>query len=64
VICLENNGELIVETKSMLDHALSFYKALFGKEDRINIRPQCHFWEESEKVSWEENLILEVDLSE
>jgi hypothetical protein len=48
----------------MLEHALEFYKALFGKEDRYNIRLQESFWEEDEKVTHEENLELEADLSE
>jgi hypothetical protein len=38
VTCLENNGVMLTETKDMLEHALDFYKTLFGKEERNNIR--------------------------
>jgi predicted DsbA family dithiol-disulfide isomerase len=64
VSCLETNGVMLTESKDMLEHALEFYKALFGKEDRYNIRLQESFWEEDENVTHEENLELEVDLSE
>jgi uncharacterized glyoxalase superfamily protein PhnB len=64
VTCLETNGAMLIESRDMLEHALEFYKALFGKEDRYNIRLQESFWEEDENVTHEENLELEVDLSE
>jgi hypothetical protein len=64
VTCLETNGVMLIESRDMLEHALEFYKALFGKEDRYNIRLQESFWEEDENVTHEENLELEVDLSE
>jgi hypothetical protein len=48
----------------MLEHAMEFYKNLFGKEDRNNIRLQEGFWGDDEKVSHDENLELESDLSE
>jgi hypothetical protein len=30
----------------MLEHALEFYKSLFGREDRDNIRLGEEFWQE------------------
>jgi hypothetical protein len=35
---LEREGELITDNKPMRDHAVQFYKTLFGKESRENIR--------------------------
>jgi hypothetical protein len=64
ITCLKNNGEVLVETKSMLEHALDFYKTLFSKENSTNIGLGDDFLEEDERVSDEENLLLEVDLSE
>jgi hypothetical protein len=48
----------------MLTHAVSFYKNLFGKEPRSNLRMGDEFWEEDEKVSKEDNELLEAELSE
>jgi uncharacterized glyoxalase superfamily protein PhnB len=48
----------------MLTHAVSFYKNLFGKEPRSNLRMGDEFWEEDEKVSKDDNEILEAELSE
>jgi hypothetical protein len=35
---LEKEGELITDNKLMRDHAVEFYKTMFGKESRENIR--------------------------
>jgi hypothetical protein len=32
VTCLEHNGETFDDNQSMIDHAASFYKTLFGSE--------------------------------
>lgn len=39
----------------MMDVAVDFYKKLFAKEDRGDIKLRENFWEESQKVSREEN---------
>jgi hypothetical protein len=48
----------------MIDHAVEFYKTLFGKEGRDNNRMAGDFWDESERVSIEENDMLEANFSE
>jgi hypothetical protein len=48
----------------MLKHAAQFYKTLFGNEQRENIRLDDNFWEESDKVTAEENELLEAELTE
>jgi hypothetical protein len=48
----------------MLEHFVAFYKKLFGKEPRSNIRLGEGFWEENEKVFVEDNEMLEAELSE
>jgi hypothetical protein len=47
----------------MLEHALKFYKSLFGRDDRDNIRLGEEFWKEGEKILPEENQLLEADFS-
>jgi hypothetical protein len=39
----------------MIGHVVDFYKQLFGKETRNNIRPGDDFWERDEKIFDEEN---------
>jgi hypothetical protein len=51
-------------TKSMINHAVQFYKTLLGKEQRENINIDCDFWEEADKVTQEENELLEASLTE
>jgi hypothetical protein len=48
----------------MLKHAMSFYKTLFGKEEDAGVSLNEDFWEESEKVSEDENVLLEAPFSE
>jgi hypothetical protein len=48
----------------MLEHGTDFYKKLFGKEPRGNFSLDENFWEENEKVSLEENQLLEAEFSE
>jgi hypothetical protein len=48
----------------MLKHAVEFYKTLFGKEPKENIRIGEDFWEEDELVTAEENAMLEAPFSE
>lgn len=50
--------------KGMMDIAVDFYKNLFAKEDRGNIRLGENFWEEDQRVSTEENYSLVAPFSE
>jgi hypothetical protein len=58
VASLENDGEIITDNEAMLNHAVGFYKSLFGKEPREHVRMDEHFWEESEMVTHYENEML------
>jgi hypothetical protein len=64
ISCLEDNGIIMEDDSSMLNHAKEFYKRLFGEEDKENIRLREEFWTMDEKVSSEENEALEAELSE
>jgi hypothetical protein len=48
----------------MLKHAVEFYKTLFGKEPKENIRIGEDFWEDDELVTTEENAMLEAPFYE
>jgi hypothetical protein len=48
----------------MIDHATNFYKILFGIEPKQNISLDGEFWEEKDKVSEEENHLLEAEFCE
>jgi hypothetical protein len=48
----------------MLKHAVEFYKTLFDKEPKENIRIGEDFWEEDELVTTEENAMLEAPFYE
>jgi hypothetical protein len=48
----------------MLDHAVDFYKKLFGLEPDSNVKLRSDFWEEDELVSDDENGFLEAPFSE
>jgi hypothetical protein len=48
----------------MLDHAVEYYKTLFGREQKENIRMADDFWEEDVKVSAAENSVLEAEFFE
>jgi hypothetical protein len=37
----------------MIKHAVTFYKQLFGREDRASIRLGSDFWKEEDKISEE-----------
>jgi uncharacterized glyoxalase superfamily protein PhnB len=52
-----------LDNEGMLKHAARFYKTLFGNEQRENIRLDDNFWEESDKVTAEENELLEAELT-
>jgi hypothetical protein len=48
----------------MVDHARHFYKTLFWEEPRANIKLDEEFWEVVERVTQEENDILEAEMTE
>jgi rubrerythrin len=54
----------LTEIGDMLRHEVEFYKVLFGKETKENIRIEEEFWEEDEKVTQEENDMLEASFFE
>jgi hypothetical protein len=48
----------------MLKNAMQFYKTLFGNEPKENIKLGVEFWNDEEKISPEENEMLEASFSE
>jgi 4-hydroxyphenylpyruvate dioxygenase-like putative hemolysin len=48
----------------MMKHEVEFYKRLFAEEERQNIKLDDDFWEVDERVTEEENLSLEAEISE
>jgi hypothetical protein len=64
IASLEEDGVTYSDNNSMLTHAMSYYKRLFGKKERNNVNLRDDFWEEDEKVSMEENQILESEFTE
>jgi hypothetical protein len=61
---LEEDGVVYDDNEKMLKHTTTFYKKLFGEEPKENVHLDEDFWEESEKVTPEENLILEGEITE
>jgi len=61
---LEGPDGLVEDTSSMLNLALEYYGKLFGFEPSLCFKLGDSFWKEEEKVSEEENALLEVDFSE
>jgi hypothetical protein len=61
---LEGPEGWMEENDAMLKHAVSFYKDLFGKEEDSGVSLGEDFWEVGEKVSEEENNVLEAPFSE
>jgi hypothetical protein len=61
---LEENGISFDNNSDMLAHGTNFYKRLFGKESRENLILDEGFWEEHEKISLEENQMLEAEFTE
>jgi hypothetical protein len=52
------------DNKDMVNHAVRFYKKHFGKGPRSDLKLGDEFWGEEEKVSKEENEMLEAEFSE
>jgi uncharacterized glyoxalase superfamily protein PhnB len=64
ISCLEDNGIVMEDDSGMLQHAMEFYKKLFGTETKENIKVGEDFWSDDEKITREETEALEVELSE
>jgi hypothetical protein len=48
----------------MINHAMDFYKKLFGEEPKENLGLDDGFWSEEEKVTHEEKVALEAEFTE
>jgi hypothetical protein len=55
---------VLEDNARMIEHAVSFYKQLFGKENMTNIRFGGDFWGGEEKNSKEENQLLVAEFNE
>jgi len=55
---LESPAGHVTDQRGMMDVAVNFYKTLFAREDRGDIRLSDGFWEENQKVNSEENEML------
>jgi hypothetical protein len=64
IACLEGDGVEYSDNDGMVKHAVQFYKTLFGKEQRENISLEEDFWDEVDKITVEENELLEAPFSE
>jgi hypothetical protein len=64
IASLEDNGVLLEDNSSMINHAMNSYKTLFGREPRNNISLGDDFWEEGDNITTGENEILEPDFTE
>jgi len=48
----------------MLEHAVLFYKNLFGFEESLGVKLGENFWDEGDKVTSQENELFEAPFSE
>lgn len=61
---LEGPEGPVTETKGMLALAGEYYKTLFGYEEKLEVRLDDNFWSKEDKVTHEENVMLESPFSE
>ena len=61
---LESEEGVLEDTKDMLEHAVLFYKNLFGFEESLGVKLGENFWDEGDKVTSQENELLEAPFSE
>jgi hypothetical protein len=47
----------LTDNSSMINHAITFYKKLFGGEPRSNTRLGEQFWEDNGKITSDEKLL-------
>jgi hypothetical protein len=64
ITCLEDDGASYTNKNSMMNHVVQFYRTLFGKEQRENIKLDEDFWEAGDKITIEENGLLEAPFFE
>jgi hypothetical protein len=64
ISCLKDNDNVFSDNDSMLKHVVHFYKNLFCKEKKENIRLDENFWDEDDMIFSEENELLEAELIE
>lgn len=64
VMILDGPEGPMVEQKTMMEVAVNFYKDLFKKENNSNIHLDTNFWDESVKISEEENSALMAPFTE
>ena len=64
ILGLDTPEGWVEDNDKMLEHAVDFYKSLFGKEPDTSIKLDADFWEEDEKVSSMENELLEAPFTE
>lgn len=62
--CLMGPTGLVYDNGGMLNVAADLYKNLFSKEDRLEVDLDDNFWDEIEKVTTEENELLQAPFSE
>jgi len=48
---LESEEGVLEDTKDMLEHAVLFYKNLFGFEESLGVKLGEDFWYEGDKVT-------------
>lgn len=61
---LENDGIVIEGDENLLKHATEYYSELFGPADDHNIHIDSSLWDELEKVSDDDNIMLASPFSE
>lgn len=64
ILRLETPNGWVEDNKDMLEHAVEFYKDLFGLEASSGVRLDEDFWEKEEKLTNSENEFLEAPFSE
>jgi len=64
ITVLEGPNGQVTDTQDMLTLATKFYKDLFGFETSLDVSLGDNFWAEEEKVTLEENLMLQCPFSE
>ena len=64
ITVLEGPNGQVTDTQDMLTLATKFYKDLFGFETSLDVSLGDNFWAEEEKVTIEENLMLQCPFSE
>ncbi|XP_066365111.1 uncharacterized protein [Miscanthus floridulus] len=61
---LESDDGVLEENKDMLEHAMLFYNSLFGFEENLGVKLGDDFWEEGDRVTIQENELLEAPFFE